>query len=554
MHMRTNHRAAGVSQEGGAAGSRRSRRAHRARSRKAALAAFALTGVLAATLSAGCAGDSGKAAVKLDPSNPTTITIWDYYNGAQQASFDSLVSEFNSTVGKEKGIYVKSKTQGSVPELEKAISNSAAGEVGAEEMPNVFSSYADTAYNVQRQGKLVDLTDYFTPDELSNYVPDYLDEGRFDNDDSLYLLPVAKSTEVTMLDETDWAPFAQATGATIDDLATQEGIAATAKRYYAYTDALTPDVPDDGKAFYGRDSLSNYFIIGMRQMGVDLLAPDASGKAQVNADKEKVRRLWDNYYIPYVSGYFDAVGKFRSDDVKTGDIICYTGSTASAAYFPDRVVDDNGTHEIGYRIIMPPTFEGGNAVAPQQGAGMAVAKSDEQHEYASCEFLKWFTEKQNNLRFAATSSYLPVRTDANNIDELDSAIRDENLSVSPKTRDCIAMAMDSFDDVELYSLKSFDNAYAARKVLDHSLNDKATADKAAVQAASRAPRLLNRTWAMPRSSNGTPPSASSSKPQPRVQSSKKCITNASALTQVRQRENERYPSFEPSWSRWPLSS
>lgn len=32
-----------------------------------------------------------------------------------------------------------------------------------------------------------------------------------------------------------------------------------------------------------------------------------------------------------------------------------------------------------------------------------------------------------------------VRTDANNIDELDSAIRDENLSVSPKTRDCIAM-------------------------------------------------------------------------------------------------------------------
>ena len=94
-------------------------------------------------------------------------------------------------------------------------------------------------------------------------------------DDSLYLLPVAKSTEVTMLDETDWEPFAQATGATIDDLATQEGIAATAKRYYAYTDALTPDVPDDGKAFYGRDSLSNYFIIGMRQMGVDLLAPDA---------------------------------------------------------------------------------------------------------------------------------------------------------------------------------------------------------------------------------------------------------------------------------------
>ncbi len=221
----------------------------------------------------------------------------------------------------------------------------------------------------------------------------------------------------------------------------------------------------------------------MRQMGVDLLAPNADGKTAVNADKEKVRRLWDNYYIPFVSGYFDAKGKFRSDDMKTGDIICYTGSTASAAYFPDQVVDDNGTHEIGYQIIMPPTFEEGNAVAPQQGAGMAVAKSDEQHEYASYEFLKWFTEKQNNLRFATAASYLPVRTDANSVEELDNAIQNENLSVNPKTRDCIAMAMDSFDDVELYSLKSFDNAYAARKVLDHSLDDKATADKAAVQAA-----------------------------------------------------------------------
>lgn len=81
MHMRTNRRAAGVSQEGGAAGSRRSRRAHRTRSRKAALAAFALAGAMAAALSAGCAGDGGKAAVTLDPSNPTTITVWDYYNG-----------------------------------------------------------------------------------------------------------------------------------------------------------------------------------------------------------------------------------------------------------------------------------------------------------------------------------------------------------------------------------------------------------------------------------------------------------------------------------------
>ena len=32
---------------------------------------------------------------------------------------------------------------------------------------------------------------------------------------------------------------------------------------------------------------------------------------------EKVaRKLWDNYYIPYIKGYFTASGVFRTDDIK----------------------------------------------------------------------------------------------------------------------------------------------------------------------------------------------------------------------------------------------
>ena len=72
-----------------------------------------------------------------------------------------------------------------------------------------------------------------------------------------------------MINATDWQTFADATGASLDELSTLEGVTETAKRYYEWTDSLTPDVPDDGKAFYGRDSMSNYFIIGMKQMGVD---------------------------------------------------------------------------------------------------------------------------------------------------------------------------------------------------------------------------------------------------------------------------------------------
>ena len=36
--------------------------------------------------------------VKLDPNKPVSLTVWHYYNGAQQATFEDLLEEFNATV------------------------------------------------------------------------------------------------------------------------------------------------------------------------------------------------------------------------------------------------------------------------------------------------------------------------------------------------------------------------------------------------------------------------------------------------------------------------
>ena len=66
-----------------------------------------------------------------------------------------------------------------------------------------------------------------------------------------------------------------------------------------------------------------------------------------------------------------------------------------------------------YIVRGVPNFEGKKSYAITQGAGMAVSKSDEAHEYASIQFLKWFTEKERNTLFSAGSSYLPVKKEAN---------------------------------------------------------------------------------------------------------------------------------------------
>ena len=135
---------------------------------------------------------------------------------------------------------MESYSQGSVSDLEEAVNSSLNREVGAEELPDIFSSYSDTAYAVQQQDKLADLSVYFTEDELSRYVDSYIQEGYFNQDGALYLFPVAKSTEITMINKTDWEPFAEATGTTVDELATTEGIAEVAQRYYEWTDEQTP--------------------------------------------------------------------------------------------------------------------------------------------------------------------------------------------------------------------------------------------------------------------------------------------------------------------------
>lgn len=427
----------------------------------------------AALFLTGCGGNGSD---PLDPSDPVSLTVWHYYNGSQQAAFDELVAQFNDTVGREKGIYVQGYSQGSVSDLEAAVRDSIAGKVGAEPMPDIFSSYADTAYEVEQAGALADLSRYLSEEELKRYVESYVEEGCIAADGTLRIFPTAKSTEIMMLNRTDWEPFAQATGASLEDLKTMEGVTAVAQAYYEWTDALTPDVEGDGRAFYGRDAMANYFIIGMRQLGVEIFQVE-NGQVTLNVPREAMYRIWENYYVPMVKGYFGAYGSFRSDDVKTGDLLAYTGSTTSAMYFPNQVELDDSSHAIDYVVMTAPVFADGELYAVQQGAGMVVGRSDEKHEYAAVEFLKWFTEADHNLQFCCEAGYLPVLKEANSRDMLDQTIAAQGLEVVPKTYDCLAVVFEEMGDFTLYTNKSFENGSAARKVLEYNLADQAAADR-----------------------------------------------------------------------------
>lgn len=127
----------------------------------------------AAALALGCASCGGAAhsnGKSGGTAGVTHITVWTYYNGDQLESFNKLVDQFNETTGREKGIRVKSASQGSVSDLETNVMDAAQGKVGAAAMPNIFSAYADTAYALDQMGMLVDLSRYLTEDERARYV------------------------------------------------------------------------------------------------------------------------------------------------------------------------------------------------------------------------------------------------------------------------------------------------------------------------------------------------------------------------------------------------
>lgn len=350
----------------------------------------------------GCQNNHG-----LDANKPVPLTLWHNYGGQMKDTMDKMVDEFNATVGAEKGIILSVTSISSSSALHEKLIMAANREPGTPEMPDLTTANPKTAVILAEKGLLTNLAEQFTEEELTAYVPRFLEEGRLEGE-NLYLFPTAKSTEVLFLNKTIFNRFSEATGASHEDLQTFEGLAKTAKLYYEWTDAQTPGTLNDGKAFFHMDSLFNYTQVGGKQLGYDFIV-----RGQLDDSSEAYQRVWNLYYEAAVRGYFAIYDGYASDLAKTGDITCSIGSTAGVLFFDHLITyADNTTEPVELMILPYPIFEGGRKIAIQRGSGMLVTKSTKTKEYAAGVFLKWFTSPQNNLRFVATTGYLPVTESA----------------------------------------------------------------------------------------------------------------------------------------------
>jgi len=410
---------------------------------------------------------------------PIQLTLWHYYVGQNQQTLEDAIVEFNQTLGAEENIIVESISHGSVAELEASLSNSAKGVINSAPMPDIFSCYPDKAIEIDKLGMIADLNPYFTDKEKASYVPSFLAAGFFDT--RLLILPIAKSTEILYINATAWNEFAEAADLSIASFNTWESIFSVAQKYYDWTDQQTPNTPNDGRAMLGMDSIQNYIMVGCKQLGVDMVDTE---KSTIVLNLPVLRKLFDLYISAIAMNYFGGSGKFRSDNIKSGELISYIGSTSSASYFPTWIEKDIARQDIRFLALPYPIWQGGEPVVIQQGAGMCVTKSTVEKERAATLFLKWFTDQKQNLNFAMSSGYLPVKSDVYQSEAFKTAL--QKLNQGNATQKNVAMVYDiAFQQITTYTayaVKPFTNNYVLRPLLLSTLTIAAESAQQAADA------------------------------------------------------------------------
>lgn len=418
----------------------------------------------------------------LNKNEPITINVWHYYSASQKEKFDNLIDNFNASEGAKYGVYVRGiRRAGNASEISSFLADALSQKLGADEIPDIFSAYPDTAYDFNKQDLLLNLADFFTEKEKDEYVKSFLYSSGFGVKDEIKLFPVAKATEVFVLNKTAWKPFAEAMGVSYRDLVTWEGLVKVAELYHNWTDSLTAE-PNDGKPFFGRDALSNYILVGTYELGNSIFNVLENGDVEFVLDKKTLRTCWDNYYVPFVKGFFTAKGRFRADDLKTGDIISCVTSTSSAIYLPAKVMDSAGNSTFIDLDVLPiPHFRNTKRkTIVQQGAGMAVLKSDIKRETAAVLFLKWLTEMQKYSEFAVSTGYLPVKKKELETESLTAAFCTDNICILPVVQDALKISMETMKSLDLYFQPAFKNSDKARNILADLLQERAKRDRAKV--------------------------------------------------------------------------
>ncbi len=372
------------------------------------------------------------------PKNPVTLTMWHVYGSQTTSPLNTVIDEFNRTVGKDNGITINVASVTSSSAIDKALSSAAGGEPGAADLPDLFTAYPRVVEIIGEENLLI-WNDYFTDEELSEFNDEFLSEGYFGSE--LLMLPIAKSTEALFINKTLFDRFSSDANVSVDSLSSFDGLFEVARTYYDRT---------GGQNFIQLNDYYNYAYIGMKSYGSEFVRNN-----QLNLQDEAFERVWTPLAQTAIHGGICLDDGYAAAKWKTIDIISNIGSTADVLYQPEEVFyPDNTTEPITTLALPYPVFTNDFSGVVYRGGGLFAIKNDNEiKNRAAYIFAKWLTENEHNLNFVTQAGYLPVTDDA-----LDSLFNDISI-VENTNYHSVYTAVDKMNrDYSFYPLPLYNGA------------------------------------------------------------------------------------------------
>lgn len=338
--------------------------------------------VLAAGMLTGCSskGSSNESQdIVTEITSPVEITFWHAMNGDLEKSLQAITDDFMS---QNPNITVTLQNQSSYKDLQQKITATVAS---PKDLPTITQAYPDWMLNPIKDELVTDLTPYIENETLKfdNYediLPSLREAANIEG--KIYGMPFNKSTEVLWYNKTLLDELNLKVPTTYEELAE---VSKTIKE-------------KKGIPGVGFDALNTYYTTFLKSEG-------KTYDNNFDVTSEESQKAF-NYYLEGVKeGYFRIAGtdNYLSGPFASESVAMYVGSMAGENYVKQGV---DGKFEIG--VAPSPT-----SVSMQQGTDLYIFSSaTAEQKTAAYEYFKFLTSKDNQIKWASETGYMPIRQSA----------------------------------------------------------------------------------------------------------------------------------------------
>lgn len=346
------------------------------------LAAFAAIG-LALIGTAACSKSNNSSSSDKIPSKitkKTTVVFWHGMVGVQQSTLQKLTQEFEKQNPK---INVKLESQGSYNDLQAKINSTLQS---PNNLPTITQAYPGWLWNAAQNKMLVNLTPYINNKNVgwgsakaSDIRTELLDGAKIKG--TQYGIPFNKSIETLTYNEDMFKKYGIKKVPT-----TMEELKNASETIYNKSNHKVVGA--------GFDSLSNYYVLGMKDNGVNFNDKiDFSG----STSKKVI-----NYYADGIKkGYFRVAGSehYLSGPFANEKVAMFIGTSAGEGFVKQGV-----GNKFTYNVAARP-----GKYTMQQGTDIYMfnhASADQ--KAAAFKYIKFLVSKSSQLKWSNATGYIPV--------------------------------------------------------------------------------------------------------------------------------------------------